>query len=119
MVVSASNTEPVWQAHAQGLFAAQMERHYGLIDRIFGWLLTAQAVAAFVVTFGHWGPAAARDTAPLLGLVLIPAYLAWRRPGWLGTRCLIAVAQMALGLSLSHVSRLQAQFHVFGSLVLL
>ena len=49
MVPGATNPEPPWHAQAREIFSAQMRRHCGLIDRIFAWLLIAQAVAAFAV----------------------------------------------------------------------
>ncbi len=56
------------------------------------------------------------------GLVTLPcAVLVWRKPGQAVTRFAIAIAQMAFGTLLIHLTggRIETHFHVFGSLAFL
>jgi hypothetical protein len=61
--------------------------------------------------------------AGLLGGLLsaLPLVLAWRRPGWVVTRHVIAASQMMWGALLIHLTggRIETHFHVFGSLAFL
>ena len=62
-------------------------------------------------------------TALFLGAAIIslPIMLAWKRPGRLMTRMVVAVAQMLYGALLIHLTggRIETHFHVFGSLAFL
>ncbi len=51
----------------------------------------------------------------------LPLYLVWRKPGWLGTRQVIAVAQMLWSGLLIYImnGRIETHFHIFGSLAFL
>jgi two-component system, NtrC family, sensor histidine kinase HydH len=51
----------------------------------------------------------------------LPIVLCLTRPGWLGTRLVVAVAQMSWSALLIHLSggRIETHFHVFGSLAFL
>jgi signal transduction histidine kinase/CheY-like chemotaxis protein len=54
-------------------------------------------------------------------LISFPVWLAMTRPGKTGTRHVIAVGQMLIGVLLIHLTggRIETHFHVFGSLALL
>ena len=56
-----------------------------------------------------------------LVIISLPIGLALRRPGWVVTRHVIAVAQMLTGALLIHLTggRIETHFHVFGSLAFL
>ena len=112
------------------------DEHYQKIavrtDRLFIALLTGQwlfgIVLAFVISPSSWDGLTSRTHPHVwfavgIGglLALPPALLAWARPGAPLTRHAIAVAQMAFGALLIHLTggRLETHFHVFGSLAFL
>ncbi|HYI94204.1 MAG TPA: response regulator [Bryobacteraceae bacterium] len=101
-------------------------------DRMFRWLLLAEWVAAIAVALWISPLAWAGRTsvvhqhvwaAVFLGgaIVVAPAYLAHFKPGNPLTRHAVAVAQMAIGALLIHLTggRIETHFHVFGSLAFL
>ena len=105
---------------------------YVQTDRLFGWLMVAQYVAgialALIVSPRTW----IGDTgkvhlhvyaAVILGalVMLVPAFLAFRRPGRASTRYAIAVGQMLTSALLIHLTggRIETHFHVFASLGIL
>ncbi|MGI9471427.1 MAG: response regulator [Rubripirellula sp.] len=59
----------------------------------------------------------------LLGglITVLPVFLAWKQPGHVLTRHVIAVGQMLMGALLIHLTggRIETHFHVFGSLAFL
>lgn len=105
---------------------------YVQTDRLFGWLMVAQYVAgialALIVSPRTW----IGDTgkvhlhvyaAVILGalVMLVPAFLAFRRSGRASTRYAIAVGQMLTSALLIHLTggRIETHFHVFASLGIL
>ncbi len=112
------------------------DRHYQkitvLIDRLFVGVFAGQwalaVVLSLVLSPRTWDGAASQVhphvwfAIGLGGLLAIPpALLAWLQPGKLITRCAIAVAQMAFGALLIHLTggRIETHFHIFGSLAFL
>jgi two-component system, NtrC family, sensor histidine kinase HydH len=120
------------RARAEALFEGHRERQWRRTDQTFMWLMLVQWLAAIVVA-ATWSPTswAGRSStvhlhvyaAILLGGVLssLPIALAMLRPGWVGTRQVIAVSQMLWSALLIHLSggRIETHFHVFGSLAFL
>jgi hypothetical protein len=102
-------------------------------DRMFGWLMLGQwafaILLALVFAPSSWvgkTPAIANLNLPLAivfgGLLTsLPVYLAFRHPGELLTRHVIAAAQMLWSALLIHLTggRIETHFHVFGSLAFL
>jgi signal transduction histidine kinase/CheY-like chemotaxis protein/HPt (histidine-containing phosphotransfer) domain-containing protein len=139
-MTSPLTTSPADDAADDATFAERAkelrDRHYQkitvLIDRLFIALLGGQwafAVAlALIVSPRSW-EGASSQTHPhvwfalgLGGLLAVPpAILAWLQPGKLLTRCMMAIAQMAFGALLIHLTggRIETHFHVFGSLAFL
>ncbi|MDB4934560.1 MAG: luxQ 3, partial [Labilithrix sp.] len=115
---------------------ALRDEHYANIairtDRLFVALLAGQwmfsVVLALVVSPRSW-EGMTSQTHPHVWIALAaggllavpPALLAWARPGAAITRYAIAVAQMAFGALLIHLTggRIETHFHVFGSLAFL
>jgi two-component system, NtrC family, sensor histidine kinase HydH len=119
-------------ARAAELFRQQRQRLLEHVDRMFLALMAGQwvfgiLVAAFFSPYGWEGKEKAVHlhvwTAVLLGgaLSLFPMLLAWRRPGWVVTRHVVAISQMLWSALLIHLSggRIETHFHVFGSLAFL
>ena len=101
-------------------------------DRKFATLLLVQwalaVIVAVVVSPRTWnGSSSSVHPHLLLAIVLggllagPPAALAWWRAGDTSTRYAIAVAQMAMGSLLIHITggRIETHFHIFGSLAIL
>ena len=101
-------------------------------DRFFAKLMLGQWVFAIVValTFSPYGWEGKVKNVHMhvwIALVLggiiasLPVALALGRPGWVGTRHVIAAAQMLFSGLLIHLSggRIETHFHIFGSLGLL
>ncbi|MFO0864755.1 MAG: PAS domain S-box protein [Gemmataceae bacterium] len=101
-------------------------------DRLFAGLLLFQWFAAICVALFFspraWDGETTRVhphvwAAILLGglAAIFPIYLAFRRAGSVLSRHAVAVAQMAIGALLIHVTggRIETHFHVFGSLAFL
>ncbi len=101
-------------------------------DRKFATLLLVQwalaVIVAVVVTPRAWSGLSSTVHPHFLfaiglgGLIAgPPAALAWWRPGDTSTRYAIAVAQMAMGSLLIHLTggRIETHFHIFGSLAIL
>ena len=117
---------------AAALFAEQRERVLVRVDRMFLGLMGAQWVFGILVAlfYSPYGWEGKQRTIHLhvflaifLGgaLSLFPMLLAWRRPGWVVTRHVIALSQMLWSALLIHLSggRIETHFHVFGSLAFL
>ena len=77
----------------------------------FAWEGTAQTIHVHVLTAFFLGGAIAS----------LPVYLAWRHPGEIRTRYVIAAAQILFSSLLIHTTggRIETHFHVFGSLAFL
>ncbi|HMQ16944.1 MAG TPA: ATP-binding protein, partial [Phycisphaerae bacterium] len=116
----------------EALFAAHQHRIHVRADRIFAILMVVQWAAgivwALLVSPRTWSGGASAVhmhvwTAVLLGGLLSAAPIACvlHRPGATLTRHLIACAQMLWSALLIHLSggRIEAHFHVFGSLAFL
>ena len=97
-------------------------------DRFFAKLMAGQWVFGILValTFSPYGwEGKVKNVhmhvwiATVLGAVIasLPIALALRRPGWVGTRHVIAAAQMLFSGMLIHLSggRIETHFHIFGS----
>ena len=119
-------------ARASEIFRAQRQRLLAQVDRMFLALMGGQwvfgiLVALFFSPYGWEGKEKAIHfhvyLAVLLGglLSVFPMVLAWRRPGWVVTRYVVAVSQMLWSALLIHLSggRIETHFHVFGSLAFL
>jgi len=117
---------------AQALYTEQRQRVLKRVDRMFLGLMGGQwvfgiLVALFYSLYGWEGKQRAIHLhvylAVFLGgaLSLFPMLLAWRRPGWVVTRQVIAVSQMLWSALLIHLTggRIETHFHVFGSLAFL
>jgi hypothetical protein len=117
---------------ARELYTGQRERVLRRVDRMFLGLMGGQwvfgiLVALFYSPYGWEGKQRAIHLhvyiAVFLGgaLSLFPMLLAWRRPGWVVTRQVIAVSQMLWSALLIHLTggRIETHFHVFGSLAFL
>ena len=119
-------------ARAGELFAAQRRHVFVRVDRMFMGLMAGQWIFGILVAF-FLSPYAWEGkertvhphvwTAVFLGgaLSLFPMILAWKRPGWIVTRHVIAISQMLWSALLIHLSggRIETHFHVFGSLAFL
>ena len=133
MDVTKQYAEPIQPAgvtrRAEALFEQHRHDVAARTDRLFAVLMLVQwvggiAFATFVSPFTWAGSSSHVHphvwAAVLLGgtLTLLPAMLAWRRPGHVLTRHVIAAAQMLWSALLIHLSggRIETHFHVFGSL---
>jgi PAS domain S-box-containing protein len=114
------------------LFHEHQQAIYARTDRLFANLMILQWIAgmaaALWISPRTWiGTQSATHlhvwAAIFLGGAItgFPAFLAMRRPGAVGTRHCIAVAQMLTSALLIHLSggRIETHFHVFGSLAFL
>jgi two-component system, NtrC family, sensor histidine kinase HydH len=121
---TSSRAKELFQEHQQGVLART--------DRLMAVLMVAQWLFAIVValTFSPYGwegriktPHVHVYAAVLLGGAIssLPVALALTRPGWLGTRLVVGVAQMLWSALLIHLTggRIETHFHVFGSLAFL
>ena len=117
---------------ARAIYDGRRAVAYRLTDRLFALLLMIQWLAAVAAALfvspsawsgRAWGDRAHIAAALWLGLAIVgpPIALALARPGERATRYAIALAQMLMGALLIHLSggRIEAHFHVFGSLAFL
>ncbi len=117
---------------ANALFEAQLVAGYRRVDRLFAGLLLVQwlgliATALWISPYTWSGRVASVHVhvwaATVLGglIVGLPVALTLLRPGLVATRHAVAAGQMLLGALLIHLSggRIEAHFHVFGSLAFL
>lgn len=117
---------------AEQLLGKQLLRGRVSVDRVCAVILIAQwffaAVCAAVVSPRMWnGVESALHPHVWMAICLggvvtcVPLILVWRLPGAVITRHVIAVAQMLHSSLLIHVmgGRIEAHFHIFGSLALL
>ncbi len=114
------------------LYQQFQHQTYVQTDRLFGWLMIAQYVAGIVLALivsprtwiGDTGKVHLHVYAAVfLGalITLVPAFLAFRRPGRPSTRYVIAIGQMLTSALLIHLTggRIETHFHVFASLGIL
>lgn len=114
------------------LFEADLHSQRLGADRVFAVLLSAQLVLAIglvLVKSPYTYAGAARSLHPHVllalggGLVInaVPLLLLRSRPGWIGTRHAVAIAQMLWSALFIHFSggRIEVHFHVFASLAAL
>ncbi len=123
---------PAIPARARQLYEARIEEVHRSTDRMFLWLLLVQWVFAVVLAvwlspYAWEGKSRAINMhvqiAVLFGGLInaLPIALIFLRPGWSGTRNVIAVVQMLWSAVLIHLTggRIETHFHVFGSLAFL
>jgi two-component system sensor histidine kinase HydH len=117
---------------ARALYTEQRQRVLQRVDRMFLGLMGGQWAFGVLIAilYSPYGWEGRQRTihlhvyiAVFLGgaLSLFPMLLAWRRPGWVVTRQVIAVSQMLWSALLIHLTggRIETHFHVFGSLAFL
>lgn len=117
---------------ATTLFQESQNRIHRQADRLFANLMLVQWLAGIAVAVWlspkTWIGASSQThwhvwAAILFGgaLTAFPVFLAWKQPGRVLTRHVIAVAQMLTSALLIHLSggRIETHFHVFGSLAFL
>ncbi len=120
------------EARARELFEERFQNNTCKIDRLLSYLLMGQWVFAiflsvFVSPYAWAGKThvihAHVYTAVLFGALInvLPIALTFRRPGWLLTRMVLAVAQMLWSGLLIHLSggRIEMHFHIFVSLAII
>ena len=113
--------DPAIERRASQLRATLQREIWCRVDRTFAALMAVQWLAG-VASALIFEPRALWAAVLLGGLVSgIPIALARRRPGAAVTRYTVAVAQILTSALLVHVSggRMEAHFHVFGSLAFL
>ncbi|QDV72040.1 ATP-binding protein [Botrimarina mediterranea] len=116
----------------EGLFTQSLRELQALTDRVFSFLLVAQWAAAIVCALtlsprawvgSQSSPHIHLVAALLVGglLTVFPVWLARNRSGEYLTRLVITAAQMMFSALLIHLmgGRIEAHFHIFGSLALL
>ncbi|MEZ4407848.1 MAG: ATP-binding protein [Polyangiales bacterium] len=131
-VVLDTDVVPRDPARVEALFTAHQGGIWAKTSRLFAALLVAEWVSgvllAAVLSPTTWEGARAATHphvvfAALLGalITLPPAVMALRAPREAATRHAVAVAQMAWGALLIHVTdgRIETHFHIFGSLAFL
>jgi hypothetical protein len=119
-------------AKAEAGYAALLRQCHERADRIFMWLMIGQwlfgiLLAVTVSPYAWEGKSRVLSNhvyaAVFLGGLLsaMPVALTILRPGWAGTRHVVAVSQMLWSALLIHLTggRIETHFHVFGSLAFL
>jgi signal transduction histidine kinase/CheY-like chemotaxis protein len=117
---------------ARQLFDLQWRDNARRTDRMFAVLMILQwigaVIAALMLSPKTWNGSESHIhphvwLAVFLGggLASLPVYLAWKCPGRVVTRHVIALAQIMFSSLLIHISggRIETHFHVFGSLAFL
>lgn len=125
-------TAVVEKLRAKMLFEERFVTNVRRVDTLFSYLMAGQWVFALVIALVYSPRAWAQKTVPASSHALVafvvgallsgPTIALVRiRPAWVGTRMTIVVAQMAWSALLIHLSggRIEAHFHVFGSLAIL
>lgn len=126
-----SESRPI-NDRARELLEEHRDAIYRRTDRMFAWLMLSQWVAGLVITLwispvtwvGHYNNTHPHVWAAIvLGGVIcsLPVLLAWQLPGKALTRHTIAIGQALASALLIHLmgGRIEAHFHVFGSLAFL
>ena len=119
-------------AKAEGAYAGLLHQCHLSADRVFLWLMSGQwlfgiLLAVTVSPYAWEGKTRVLSNhvyaAVILGGLLSagPIALLILRPGWAGTRHVVAVSQMLWSALLIHLTggRIETHFHVFGSLAFL
>jgi hypothetical protein len=119
-------------SRAKDLFQQQRDVQYRKMDKMFSVLLIAEWVAAilvavFISPYSWAGKEKVLDIHLYLaifmggGITLFPVLLAKFKPGWVGTRHVIAFSQMLWSALLIHLTggRIETHFHIFVSLAFL
>jgi hypothetical protein len=119
-------------SRADALFRERREHGLRRLDRVFPLLMLGQwafaiLVAVFFSPYGWTGKMKAVHlhvyVAVFVGAAItaLPLALSRMRPGWVGTRHVMAASQMLWSALLIHLSggRIETHFHVFGSLAFL
>jgi hypothetical protein len=119
-------------AKAESVYAALLHQCHLRADRTFKWLMIGQwlfgiLLAVTVSPYAWEGKTRVLSNhvtaAVFLGGLLsaLPIALTVLRPGWVGTRHIIAVSQILWSALLIHLTggRIETHFHVFGSLAFL
>src|SRR5262249_33663648 len=114
------------RARANKIFAEQIARIYQRTDQLFVYLLFLQwlgaIVLAFIVSPRVWIGTASQPHIHLFAsvflggcIIILPLYLAFRRPGQAVTRHVIAAGQVLMSVLLIHITggRIETHFHVF------
>ncbi|WP_372894937.1 ATP-binding protein [Stieleria sp.] len=117
---------------ADELLREQQQLIHVRTDRLFAALMVIQWVAGIMAALWisprTWSGAISEThvhvwAAILLGGVItaLPVLLAWKRPGRVVTRHIIAISQMLTSALLIHLTggRIETHFHIFGSLAFL
>jgi hypothetical protein len=114
------------------LYQEQQDAHHRKMDKMFQYLMAAQWVFAILLAvlyspYGWEGKTRVFHIHLYLaifmggGISLFPILLAQYKPGWVGTRHVIALSQMLWSALLIHLTggRIETHFHVFVSLAFL
>src|SRR6516162_8510369 len=114
------------------IFAEQLDRIHQRTDQLFANLLVLQWFGAIwlamLVSPRVWSGTVSQPHIHLLAsfflggcIIILPLYLAFRKPGKPITRHVIAAAQCLISVLLIHITggRIETHFHVFGSLAFL
>jgi two-component system sensor histidine kinase HydH len=117
---------------ADELFQQQRDAQHRKMDKMFSVLMIVQWVAAilvalFISPYSWEGKEKVFHIHLYLaffmggGITLFPVLLAKFKPGWVGTRHVIAVSQMLWSALLIHLTggRIETHFHIFVSLAFL
>lgn len=126
---TASEWTPQQAQKAEETYRRQRQDHFKKMDRMFMVLMAAQwafavLLAAFFSPYAWEGKEKVFHIHLYLavfmggGISLFPILLAKYKPGWVGTRHVIAFSQMLWSALLIHLTggRIETHFHVFGSL---
>ncbi len=120
------------KARSEELFKEHLQSLYKRTDRLFAVLLICQWLAGIVIALvvspltwtGTHSEIHIHVWAAIFfggAITIWPIYLAWKRPGQIITRHIIAISQMlfsALFIQLTG-GRIETHFHIFGSLAFL
>jgi serine phosphatase RsbU (regulator of sigma subunit) len=120
------------QRRAEQLFQDRSDENFRRTDRLFVYLMLGQwlfaiGLAVLVSPYAWSGKTHVVHAHVYIAVFLggavsaLPVALGLSRPGWTGTRMVIASAQMLWSALLIHLSggRIETHFHVFGSLAFL
>jgi PAS domain S-box-containing protein len=121
--------ETVCALRAEEIFKQSLNQVHQRADRLFAKLMVVQWLAGIVAALWisprtwigtasqtHWHVWAAIFLGG--GITALPVFLAWKQPGEVLTRHVMATAQMLTSALLIHLTggRIETHFHVFGSL---
>jgi signal transduction histidine kinase len=125
-------SSPLVVKRSSELFAEYQDTIYRRTDRMFAWLMMFQwlcgMAAAVWISPRTWIGTQSRIHFHVFAAIFIggaitslPVWLAWKRPGQMITRHVIAVGQMLTSALLIHLTggRIETHFHIFGSLAFL